>query len=111
MVILEALAAGKAVVASEVGAISDVIRHGATGLLVPPGDADALADALCFLIEDQEARRRLGQNGRELVRGAYDFERTVGQYDDLYQRVLGEAGMLGTGWAASPMWHGRGVRQ
>lgn len=109
MVILEALAAGKAVVASEVGAIADVIRPGATGLLVPPGDADALADALCLLIEDEGARQRLGQNGREVVREAYDFERTVGQYDDLYQRVLGEAGMLGTRWAASPMWYRRGV--
>jgi glycosyltransferase involved in cell wall biosynthesis len=103
MVILEALAAGKAVIASEVGAIPDVIRHGATGMLVPPGDADALADALCLLIEDEGARQRLGQSGRELVREAYDFERTVGQYDDLYQSVLGEAGMLGAGWAASPM--------
>jgi glycosyltransferase involved in cell wall biosynthesis len=103
MVILEALAAGKAVIASEVGAIPDVIRHGATGMLVPPGDADALADALCVLIEDEGARQRLGQSGRELVREAYDFERTVGQYDELYQRVLGKAGMLGAGWAASPV--------
>ena len=102
MVILEALAAGKAVIASEVGAIPDVIRHGATGMLVPAGDADALADALCLLIEDEGVRRRLGQSGRELVRAVYDFERTVGQYDDLYQKVLGEAGMLGAGWA-SPM--------
>jgi glycosyltransferase involved in cell wall biosynthesis len=94
MVILEALAAGKAVIASEVGAIPDAIRHGATGLLVPPGDADALASALCLLIEDEGVRRRLGQRGRQFVREAYDFERTVGQYDNLYQRVLGEAGML-----------------
>jgi glycosyltransferase involved in cell wall biosynthesis len=94
MVILEALAAGKAVIASEVGAIPDAIRHGATGLLVPPGDADALASALCLLIEDEEVRQRLGQSGREFVREAYDFDRTVGRYDDLYQRVLGEAGML-----------------
>lgn len=94
MVILEALAAGKAVIASEVGAIPDAIRHGSTGVLVPPGDADALADALCFLIEDQGARQRLGQNGRKFVREAYDFERTVGRYDDLYHKILGEAGML-----------------
>jgi len=94
IVILEALAAGKAVVASEVGAIPDVIRHGATGMLVPPGNVDALADALCLLIEDEEARQLLGQSGRKLVREAYDFERTVGQYDDLYQRVLRESGTL-----------------
>lgn len=104
MVILEALAAGKAVIASEVGAIPDVIRHGATGLLVPPGDVDALADALCLLIEDEGARQRLGQSGRELVREAYDFERTVQQYDDLYQSVLEKAGMLRAERAASPMW-------
>ena len=109
MVILEALAAGKAVVASEVGAIADIIRPDTTGLLVPPGDADALAEALCLLIENEETRQRLGHNGRELVRKAYDFQRTVGQYDDLYRRVLSEAGMLDTGWAASPTWHRRGV--
>ena len=94
MVILEALAAGKAVIASEVGAIPDAIQHGATGMLVPPGDVDALAHALCLLIEDEGVRLRLGQRGRAFVREAYDFERTVGRYDNLYQRVLGEAGML-----------------
>jgi len=94
MVILEALAAGKAVIASEVGAIPDVIRQGNTGMLVPPGDADALAHALCLLIEDEGLRQRLGQSGREFVCETYDFERTVGRYDYLYQRVLGEAGML-----------------
>ena len=101
MVILEAFAAGKAVVASDVGAIAHVIRHGTTGLLVPPGNPDALTDALCLLIEDEGARERLGQAGRELARTAYDFERTVGQYDDLYQKVLSDAGMLDRGWAAS----------
>ena len=94
MVILEALAAGKAVIASEVGAIPDVIRQGNTGMLVPPGDADALAHALCLLIEDEGLRQRLGQSGCQSVRETYDFERTVGRYDYLYQRVLGEAGML-----------------
>lgn len=101
MVILEALASGKAVVASEVGAIPDVIRHGVTGLLVPPGDADSLADALCLLIEDEKAGQRMGQSGHKLVREVYDFERTVGQYDDLYRTVLGEAGMFGAGLAPS----------
>jgi glycosyltransferase involved in cell wall biosynthesis len=101
MVILEALAAGKAVVASEVGAIPDVIRQDVTGLLVPPGDVNALADALCLLVEDEKARQRMGQSGRKLVREAYDFERTVGQYDDLYRRVLGEAGMFGARRAPS----------
>lgn len=94
MVILEAMAAGKPIVASEVGAIPDVIRHGATGLLVPPGDAHALACALCDLIEDVGARRRLGETGRAFVRDAYDFERMVSRYDELYQTVLREAGML-----------------
>lgn len=88
MVLLEAMAAGKAVVATQVGAIPGVVCNGDTGLLVPPGDPTALATALGHVLDDGSLRRRLGERGRVLVRDAFHFERTVARYDQIYQAVL-----------------------
>ncbi|MFQ5555415.1 MAG: glycosyltransferase [Acidimicrobiia bacterium] len=66
-VILEALATARPVVASRVAAVGAVIREDDTGLLVPPGDANALADAILALSADGSLRRRLGDAGRGLV--------------------------------------------
>jgi 2-deoxystreptamine N-acetyl-D-glucosaminyltransferase/2-deoxystreptamine glucosyltransferase len=55
---------GRAVVASDVGGLRDVVEHGATGLMVPPGDPGALAAALDCLLDDPETRRRMGETGR-----------------------------------------------
>lgn len=60
MSIIEAMASGLAVVATPVGAVEDIVKHGQTGLLVPPGDDSALADALLRLVQDAELRQRLG---------------------------------------------------
>ncbi|HWG00661.1 MAG TPA: glycosyltransferase family 4 protein [Trebonia sp.] len=63
-VAIEAMLAGRPVVASDVGGLRDVVRHGSTGLLVPPGDPAALAAALDELISSPERRRRMGEAGR-----------------------------------------------
>lgn len=63
-VAIEAMLAGRAVVASDVGGLRDVVTHGVTGLRVPPGDPGALAVALDSLLEDPEEQRRLGEAGR-----------------------------------------------
>lgn len=60
MSVIEAMASGLGVVVTPVGAVEDIIRDGETGLLVPPGDDTALADALTRLVRDGELRRRLG---------------------------------------------------
>jgi glycosyltransferase involved in cell wall biosynthesis len=65
--LFEYLAAGLPVVAAELGEIPHCVRRGETGLLYPPGDADALADALGTLIADRERAAALGRNGREHV--------------------------------------------
>jgi glycosyltransferase involved in cell wall biosynthesis len=65
--LFEYLAAGLPVVAAELGEIPHCIRGGETGLLYPPGDAEALADALATLIADRERGVALGRNGREHV--------------------------------------------
>ena len=62
--ILEAMAAGKAVVATAIGGNDEAVVDGVTGLLVPPADPEALADALRTLLREPERRRRLGEAGR-----------------------------------------------
>ena len=63
-VAIEAMLAGRAVVASDVGGLRDVVTHGVTGLTVPPGDPGALAAALDDLLDDPEKRRRFGAAGQ-----------------------------------------------
>ena len=63
-VAIEAMLVGRVVVASDVGGLREVVEHGATGLMVPPGDPGALAAALDTLLDDPEKRRRMGEKGR-----------------------------------------------
>lgn len=65
--IMEAMACGVPVVASRLSGIPELVEHEQNGLLVPPGDASALADALARLANDPALRKRLGANGRETV--------------------------------------------
>lgn len=66
MSVIEGMAAGLAIIATPVGAVEDIIIDGETGLLVPVGDAEAIAASLQRLIEQPETRRRLGENARRL---------------------------------------------
>ncbi len=67
-VAIEAMLAGRAVVASDVGGLRDVVSHGTTGLMVPPGDPAALAAALDSLLDDPGTRQRMGATGRRHAR-------------------------------------------
>ena len=66
-VILEAMACGTPVVASPVAAIPDLIKDGENGLLVPPKDSNAFADAIIYLLENEDVREKMGKNGRRKV--------------------------------------------
>lgn len=85
---LEAMALGRAVVASSVGGLGEVVVHGETGRLVAPEDPDALAGALGELVQDAELRARLGEAGAERVRQHFLAERMVHDYEKLYREVL-----------------------
>jgi glycosyltransferase involved in cell wall biosynthesis len=85
---LEAMAAGRPVVASAVGGLQDVVVDGRTGLLVRPEDAAALAEAIARLMQDEELRRRLGSAGPQRVREGFLAEQMVSSYVELYEKVL-----------------------
>ena len=79
VVLMEAMASGLPVVASEISGISELVEPERAGLLVPPGQSGAIADALQRLSADPELRRRLGAAGRQKVRSEFAIEDTVAQ--------------------------------
>jgi glycosyltransferase involved in cell wall biosynthesis len=85
-VLVEAMAAGKPVVASNVGGIPDLVKHGYNGLLVPPGDQKALAAAIKELINDPEKARLMGQRGRDFC-VHFSVEAMIEKLDALYMNV------------------------
>jgi glycosyltransferase involved in cell wall biosynthesis len=87
--VLEAMAAGKAIVATRVGGNAEVIEHGASGLLVPPGSAQAIQAALLELIEQPQKRQALAQTALRQVRERYDLGVMVDGYRRLYQKAAG----------------------
>ncbi len=72
-VVLEAMASGRALVASDVGAVASAVVDGRTGVLVEPGDAEALAGALEFLVDQPDMRERLGREARARVQADYEL--------------------------------------
>ena len=91
VVLLEAMAAGLPVVASDLPGYREVLRSSEGGLLVPPEDPASLASALSRLITDPAARARLGKNGRRHVR-RYDWENVVDQVEACYGEVVDRPG-------------------
>ncbi|WP_414481461.1 glycosyltransferase family 4 protein [Caldicoprobacter sp.] len=75
--VLEAMAMGKPVVASNVGGIPEIVQHGGNGYLVPPGDAAALACAVIHLINNAHLRKVFGQKGRQRIVTSFSVERMV----------------------------------
>ncbi len=91
--LLQALACGRAVAASDAGDVGEVIRQEETGLLVPPGRAEPLAEAVTRLLDDKGLRERLGGRGRELVVDRYSREHMLDATEEVYQMVIsGELG-------------------
>lgn len=86
--VLEAMAAGLPVVASRVGGIPEQVADGVTGLLVPVGDAERLAEALRRLLDDPELRRSLGSAGRTRAEERFDLATFRAAHLDVYRRCL-----------------------
>ena len=90
--LLEAMAVGKAVIASRIYGISDTVQDGRTGILVEPGSPVQLGDAIGRLIDDPSECREMGAAARRIYEGMY----TAGCFGDrmaeLYTKVSGKAG-------------------
>jgi glycosyltransferase involved in cell wall biosynthesis len=86
--LLEAMAAGRPVVATRVGGNPEVVVEGETGFLVPPRDARALADAVLRLLRDRELAHRFGQAARRRVESQFTLEQMVQRMEDLYADLL-----------------------
>ena len=89
---LEAMAMGKAVVASDVGGHRELIQDGRTGLLFPAGNVDALTATLERLLDDGELRQILGSQGSIWVRQERSWDKTTSGYLQIYSKLLENLG-------------------
>jgi len=95
IVVLEAMAAGRPVVATDVSGIPMAIEHDRSGLLVPERDPGALADAVLALLDDPERARALGDRARERVRTELNWDAVAETHDRLYRRAVEAAAPTG----------------
>ena len=88
--LMEAMAAGLPVVATEVGGVPELVVDGETGVLVPPGDPDALAGAILDCIGDREKAVEMGRRGKERVCALFSLPRMIQEHEALYEELLEE---------------------
>ena len=89
LVALESLAAGTPVVAADTGGLPEIVHHQKSGLIVPPKNPDALADAIIELANDPARREEMGQFGKQFVFQEFDPSRLTDQVEDIYRTVAG----------------------
>jgi glycosyltransferase involved in cell wall biosynthesis len=89
--LMEAMAAGVAVVGSAVGGIKDLIQDGENGLLVEPANPSQLADAICALLQDEDRRKRIGAHARDSISRRFSFQKMIDQTEEVYRECLSAA--------------------
>ena len=87
-VLVEAAALGKPIAATDIDGVREVIRNGATGVLVPPLDPGALAASMLFLLKDQAFASRLGEAARNEIPPRFSVERMISETESLYLEIL-----------------------
>ena len=92
----EAMSCGTPVIATTGGAFPEIIDHQETGWLVPPGNAEALADAIRMFADDEELRARLGRAGRESILERFNWRKAAEETLAVYELMLAEKGRTGT---------------
>lgn len=94
LAVIEAMMAGLPVVATAVGGVSEVVADGQTGILVPPGQPEALAGALNRLLKDTGLRTQMGATGRQRALEHFTEARMLADIGRLYERILSRDGAL-----------------
>lgn len=89
LVLLEAMAWGKPIVSTDALAVPEIVVHGETGLLVPPKDSDALAKAICYLLDNPRHAQVMGERGLRRLDTNFTVQRMVEQTVQVYNQVLG----------------------
>jgi glycosyltransferase involved in cell wall biosynthesis len=84
---LEGMSCGTAVIASEIGGLTDFVEDGKTGILVPPGDSEALASKIDELLNDEEYRLKLGATARKVVLQNYSYSQIVNKYISIIEEL------------------------
>lgn len=88
-VLIEAMAMGKAVVATDAGGVPEIVRHGETGWLVKPGQPERLAEAVGELLDNGERIVQFGAAGRRVVESRFSLQRHVQHVESLYRNLTG----------------------
>lgn len=83
---LEAMACGIPIISSKLGGIPDIVKDMENGILVKPGDSKSLADAMIFLLENEDIRKKMGTDGRKKVE-EYSWEKIAEKTEDVYKRL------------------------
>jgi glycosyltransferase involved in cell wall biosynthesis len=87
VVLMEAMACNRAVVATAISGVRELVADGETGMLVTPGRADELAAAIDRLLRDPQLRSDLASAGRARVRREFDIDRSAGQLAELFNEI------------------------
>jgi glycosyltransferase involved in cell wall biosynthesis len=79
---------GKPVIATNLDGLSEIVEEGITGLLIPPRDHDAIADAIIRMAGDKEKAHEMAMNGRDKIFKYFTFQRMIDLTEGVYHRVL-----------------------
>ncbi len=93
-VLKEAMALGKPVVATDIGGAGEIVEHGRTGLIVPPGDSDALAQAIKQILQQEDRGRAMGEAGQVRVKSEFSIRRMAEGTLLAYRRALESFGRI-----------------
>jgi len=87
-ILLEALAAGKPIIATTTGGTPEAVIHGTNGLLVEPNNSKQISDAVNFLISNEEKRKEMGEAGRKMAKTMFSPPKAQNQYQNIYKEII-----------------------
>ena len=88
IVLIEAMVAGKPVIATKTSSIPEIVADGKSGILVSPEDAESISDALLRLISAHEIRIKYGETGRKIVIEKFTIDRMINDYENIFHELL-----------------------